>query len=153
MHYRSTMNQIKVTKFLFSFAVLCGFLTACVQAPPAPQPIIQQVVAPEPKPAPLAIIPERQIQTQKITLGNVQRIVKKGASSAEVIDAIGSPNIVTSNRDNTETWVYDKIITESEFADGNKSGVRVSSSRTMMVVVKFDKTNKVENVQYRQTSY
>lgn len=147
------MNQIKVVRLLLFPAVFCVLTTACVQAPPAPQPIIQQVVAPEPKQAPLAIIPERQIQTQKITLGNVQRIVKKGASSGEVIDAIGSPNIVTSNRDNTETWVYDKIVTESEFADGNKSGVRVSSSRTMMVVVKFDSNKLVDTVQYRQTSY
>jgi len=147
------MKKVKTAKIFLSTGAICVLTAACVQAPPAPQPIIQQVVAPEPKPAPLAVIPERQIQTQKITLGNVQRIVKKGASSAEVIDAIGSPNIVTSNKDNTETWVYDKIVTESEYADGDKSGVKVSSSRTMMVVIKFDAKHLVDTVQYRQTSY
>jgi hypothetical protein len=52
-------------------------------------------------PAPFATIPARQIETQKVTLGNVQRIVKKGASSADVISALSSPNIVTSNKDET----------------------------------------------------
>jgi outer membrane protein assembly factor BamE (lipoprotein component of BamABCDE complex) len=146
---RIKMKPIKKAVFLI-FPVI---LTACVQAPPATQPVIKKIVAPEPKPAPLAIIPERQIQTQKITIGSIQRAVKKGATNAEVIEALGSPNIVTSNRDNTETWVYEKIATESEYADGDKSGVKVTSSRTLMVVIKYDKTNKVENVQYRQTSY
>jgi hypothetical protein len=104
-------------------------------------------------PAPLAVIPARQIETQKVTLGNVQRIVKKGASSSEVIDALSSPNIVTSNHDNTETWVYDKILMEKENAFGDNGTVEVKSTRTMIVVIKFDKSRKVDTVQYRQTSY
>jgi len=103
--------------------------------------------------APLAVIPSRQIETQKITLGNVQMVVKKGATNADVIGALGSPNIVTSNKDGTETWVYDKITAEAEYAKGASSGVAVSSTRTMMVVVKYDKSSRVEEVQYRQTSY
>lgn len=126
----------------------CLSLTACVQ----PQPYVVQKPA-ESKVAPLAVIPSRQVETQKITLGNVQRLVKKGASSADVIEALGSPNIVTSNNDKTETWVYDKVITEREFANGVNSGVEVKSSRTMMVVVKYDKAGLVDSVQYRQTSY
>lgn len=103
--------------------------------------------------APLVTIPARQIETQRITLGNVQKIVKVGASSAEVIEALSSPNIVTTNKDGTETWVYDKITSESEYVVGQNSGVAVRSSRTLIVVVKFDKSSRVENVQYRQTSY
>jgi hypothetical protein len=103
--------------------------------------------------APLATIPARQIETQKVTLGNVQRIVKVGASNSEVIDALSSPNIVTSNKDGTETWVYDKVITEAEYVQRSNSGVAVKSSRTMIVVIKFDKNSRVENVQYRQTAY
>ena len=104
-------------------------------------------------PAPLAVIPARQIETQKITLGAVQSVVKKGASSADVINALSSPNIVTSNADGSETWVYDKVSTEQENASGINGSVTVRSSRTMMVVVKFDKNRIVETVQYRQTSY
>lgn len=103
--------------------------------------------------APLVTIPARQIETQRITLGNVQKSVRAGASSADVIEALSSPNIVTTNKDGTETWVYDKITSESEYAVGQNSGVAVRSSRTLIVVIKFDKNNRVENVQYRQTSY
>ena len=86
-------------------------------------------------------------------MGNVQKIVKKGASSSDVIAALSSPNIVTSNSDATETWVYDKIMTEMEYAQGSNGAVAVQSTRTLIVVIKFDKSNSVESVQYRQTSY
>ena len=104
-------------------------------------------------PAPLALIPARKIETIKITLANVQKSVKVGTSSSAVIEALSSPNIITSNPDGSETWVYDKISSESEFATGLNSSVSASSSRTLIVVVKFDISNKVESVQYRQTSY
>lgn len=103
--------------------------------------------------APQALIPARQIETQRITLGNVQLIVKKGASSSDVIGALSSPNIITSNRDGTETWVYDKIATESEYAGGFNSRTSMTSSRTLIVVIKFDLNGRVEKVDYRQTSY
>lgn len=103
--------------------------------------------------APLATIPNRQVETQKITLGNVQAAVKRGVTNADVVSVLGSPNIVTSNKDGTETWVYDKISTESESASGIGSSVKVTSTRTMIVVIKFDKYSTVESVQYRQTSY
>jgi outer membrane protein assembly factor BamE (lipoprotein component of BamABCDE complex) len=104
-------------------------------------------------PIPLATIPARQVETQKITLGSVQRFVKKGASSADVVEALSSPNIVTTNNDGTETWVYEKTFNERESAFNSNASVTVSSSRNMIVVIKFDKKNIVENVQYRQTSY
>jgi len=107
---------------------------------------------PQPE-APLAVIPARQIETQKITLGSVQSRVQVGAYSGDVIEALGSPNQVTSNADGGETWVYDKLTTEEEYAKGKNSGVNVKSSRTLIVVVKFDKKKRVKDVQYRQTSY
>ncbi len=125
------MNS-KLTALLGTFSFL---LTACAPS------------------APLAVIPARQIETSKITLGNVQMVVKKGASNADVIGALSSPNIVTTNNDGTETWVYDKIMTEAESAIGSNSSVSVRSTRTMIVVIKFDKASRVETVQYRQTSY
>jgi hypothetical protein len=121
-------------RLIILISVFGPLLSACVQAP-------------------LAVIPARQVETQKITLGNVQRLVKVGASNTEVIEALSSPNIVTTNKDGTETWVYDKIMTEAESAVGSNSSVSVRSTRTMIVVIKFDKASRVETVQYRQTSY
>ena len=115
--------------------------------------ILSGCQAPLPVQAPLAVIPARQQETQKITLGGVQRSLVKGASATDVIELMGSPNIVTSNHDGSETWVYDKVAKEVEYAGGYASGVAVSSTRTMMVVVKFNTTKTVEDVKYRQTSY
>ena len=72
---------------------------------------------------------------------------------ADVIDVLSSPNIVASNADGSETWVYDKVITEQETVVGSNGSVSVRSTRTMMVVVKFDKNHVVDAVQYHQTSY
>lgn len=102
---------------------------------------------------PYALLPARQADTQKITLGNVQSQVQPGASSADVIAALGSPNIITSNNDKTETWVYDKVMSETEVARDYYGGVKAKTSRTMIVTIKFNKSKKVEDVQYRQTSY
>lgn len=103
--------------------------------------------------APLATIPGRQVETQKITLGSVQGKIKEGTSSAEVVEALGSPNILTSNPDKTETWVYDKTFSESEVATGWNSAVSTKASKTFIVTIRFDSNNKVKNVSYRQTSY
>ena len=102
--------------------------------------------------APLISIPSRQIDTQRVTLGNVQKTVKKGATNSEVIAALSSPNIVTTNPDGTETW-YDKVMSEAEYAEGSNGAVAVQSTRTLIVVIKFDKSSTVESIQYRQTSY
>lgn len=102
---------------------------------------------------PYALLPARQTDTQKITLGSVQSQVQPGASSADVIAALGSPNIITTNNDKTETWVYDKVMSETEIARDYYGGAKVKSSRTMIVTIKFNKSKKVEDVQYRQTSY
>lgn len=102
---------------------------------------------------PLATIPARKQETQKITLGSVQSQVKNGVSSADVINALGSPNIVTTNPDNTETWVYDKILSETEVTSGSFGAVKTQTSKTLLVTIKFNKQNKVEDVKYRQTSY
>lgn len=104
--------------------------------------------------APLAVVPARLPETQKITLGTVQKKVQVGKSSDEVLSAMGSPNIITKNSsDDTETWVYDKIMTESERVEGNNATVNVLSTRTLIVVIKFDRSQLVEKVTYRQTSY
>lgn len=103
--------------------------------------------------APLATIPSRQAETQKLTLGAVQSKIKSGISGDEVISVLGSPNIITTGKDNSETWVYDKVMTEKEVATGYMSGVAVTSSRTIIVTIKFGLDKRVKNVEYRQTSY
>lgn len=116
-----------------------------------------------PQTVPLNNIPARKIETQKLAVGSAQ-ILKRGMSGADVISSLGSPNVITTDKDGFETWVYDKISNEYEYItaqDGGwllgpksqQSGVEVKSQRTLIVVIKFDETKKISNVQYRQTSY
>ena len=35
-------------------------------------------------------------------------------SSSEVVEAVGSPNLVTRGRNGRESWVYDRFSTETE---------------------------------------
>ena len=136
----------KINYHYFLFGLLTLLTSAC--APP-PQQVYQ---------APLASIPGRQIDVQRISFGSAQQIkgrVDKGeiVSGDTVIQALGTPNVITSNSDNTETWVYDKVLTEKEGAIGQNTAVQTQSSRTMMIVIKFNNKHSVENIIYRQTSY
>ena len=90
---------------------------------------------------------------EKITLGDVQSKIKVGISSAEVINVLSSPNIVSTNKDNTETWVYDKVSVKSEMVATPNSTSTSKTSKTLIVTIKYNKNKEVESVQYRQTSY
>jgi outer membrane protein assembly factor BamE (lipoprotein component of BamABCDE complex) len=51
-----------------------------------------------------------------LTLGVVQKQVLAGTSQAQVATVLGSPNIVTRDNNNQETWIYDKIASEASFS-------------------------------------
>ena len=105
------------------------------------------------QPVPLATIPARQIETQKITIGLVQTQIVPGVSSAQVLNYLGSPNIIGNDADGNELWVYDKIASELEAVGSGNAAVATASTRTMIVSIKFDKEKKVQDVRYRQMSY
>ncbi len=101
----------------------------------------------------------------RLTVGKVQREIRKGMSSAEVIQALGSPNIVSTDENGMEVWVYDKIATEvthsrSEgygslilFGASKSSGSASKSQRTLTVIVKFDEDNKVRDFAYHTSRF
>ena len=116
-----------------------------------------------------------------LTVGTVQREIRVGMSGAEVASVLGSPNIVTSDEDRRETWVYDKIATERAYsadsggiatlilgggpvgagalgggaAPGYSSGAGASSTtqRTLTVVIKFDKQSRVRDFAYHSSKF
>src|SRR5260370_36828294 len=75
----------------------------------------------------------------RMTLGTVQRNLRRGMSTTDVLETMGSPNIVTSGDNGTETWVYDKIATDTVHSDsgaywfvvvsGGEGGCRPASDR------------------------
>jgi len=102
---------------------------------------------------------------RELTAGLVKREITKGMSGAAVVDALGSPNIVTKDNDERETWVYDKIATEASYSQSqngmflilggfsNQSGAASTTQRTLTVVIKFDKNDKVESFTYHQSKF
>lgn len=69
----------------------------------------------------------RTLFAEELTLGLVQSKVKKGMSQGEVAEAIGSPNLASKDRNGNETWIYDKISSETE-TEGKKEGKKEDKS-------------------------
>ena len=62
-------------------------------------------------------------QERKMTVGLVQKEIRVGMSQTEVTEALGSPNIVTRDKNGKESWVYDRIASEASYSKSNVSGV------------------------------
>lgn len=109
---------------------------------------------------------------ETLTLGTIQKHIKKGVSQSEVITILGPPNIITNDRDK-ETWVYDKISTvmSTNEAQASAGGVGVggsalgflgvsgkhsnssTSQKTLTVIIKFNNSNIVDDVSYHSSKY
>lgn len=104
-------------------------------------------------------------QSKDITVGKVQKELRKGMSGAEVAEVLGSPNIVTKDETGMETWVYDKIATEVSYSESSNvlflvlyaqaqnSSQAVMSQKTLTVVVKFNDNSKVESFSYHSSKF
>ena len=100
-----------------------------------------------------------------LTVGKVQREIKLGMSSAQVVEILGSPNIVTTDEERREVWVYDKIASDVTYSQGggywtlilfgsNKdAGSTATAQRTLPVVIKFDKDHKVRDFAYNSSKF
>jgi outer membrane protein assembly factor BamE (lipoprotein component of BamABCDE complex) len=101
----------------------------------------------------------------KITVGRVQREIRIGMPSAQVIEVLGSPNIVSTDENRLEVWVYDKIATDVSYSSseggvwlilggvGGNSGAASTSQRTLTIVIKFDADKKVRDFAYHSSSF
>ena len=112
----------------------------------------------------------------RLTVGTVQKEIHLGMSGAEVATALGAPNIVTTDEQRREVWVYDKIASEVVQSSsglsisplilatgsvlgagtGNVSqsaGAASRSDRTLTVVVKFDEQKRVRDFAYHATQF
>ena len=69
-------------------------------------------------------------ETNRVTVGIVQREIRMGMSAAEVAEVLGSPNIVTTDDQRNETWIYDKISSDVTYSrsSGTIVGLIVGSA-------------------------
>ena len=117
----------------------------------------------------------------RLTVGKVQREIKIGMSSAGVAEVLGSPNVVTTDEERREVWVYDKVATERVYSTSSggiralvlggigfgsgplgggagggydqSSGAVSTSQRTLTIIIKFDNKGLVRDFAYRQSSF
>ncbi|MFC7609463.1 hypothetical protein [Teichococcus aestuarii] len=102
----------------------------------------------------------------RMTVGTVQREIRVGMSGAEVAAVLGSPNIVTTDEQRRETWVYDRIATEQVYSSSQggagvlflggasgRAGAASTSQRTLTVIIRYDAAGKVRDFSYRSSSF
>jgi len=109
----------------------------------------------------------------RVTVGTVQKEIRIGMSAADVAIVLGSPNIVTTDDERQETWIYDKISSDVTYSrssgtivglifGGSGGGAGVgstsagstsSSQRTLTVVIKFDGDNFVRDFSYHTSRF
>ncbi len=113
----------------------------------------------------------------RVSVGVVQKDIRIGMSGAAVIASIGSPNVVTTNEDRNEVWVYDKLATDvvhSESSGGvwgiifgpigsagsaafgnarQSSGATSTSQRSLTIVIRFDAEHRVSDFAYHSSRF
>lgn len=114
---------------------------------------------------------------ENLSVGTVQREIRVGMSSAEVVQVLGAPNIVTTDDERREVWVYDKIATDRAYSTSSggistlflgfgggfggiggagasgSSGAASTSQRTLTIIIKFDAANRVRDFAYHQSKF
>lgn len=115
--------------------------------------------------------------TDRMTVGKVQKEIYVGMSGADVAQALGSPNIVSTDEERREVWIYDKIATDRAHSSssggvnvlilgfgggaaggvgvggGSSAGASSTSQRTLTVIIRFDKDGKVRDFAYHTSRF
>ena len=106
---------------------------------------------------------------RELTVGLVQREIKEGSPAEEVIRTLGSPNIVKTDAEGLEIWVYDRFSSErvrrsfaatllgiSDSSLGlfqGSSSKEQSSMASLTVILNFDKNSNVSGVAYHRSKF
>lgn len=106
-----------------------------------------------------------EIKEDRLTVGKVQGEIKVGMPASQVVELLGSPNIVTTDEKRREVWVYDKVSTDRvDTASSSFAGIiilgaasRDSSSsqrqRTLTIIIKYDEDKKIRDFAYNYTQF
>ncbi len=113
----------------------------------------------------------------RLTVGRVQKEIRVGMSGTEVAAVLGSPNIVTTDEQRREAWIYDRIATETAYSTSSggisslflafgssagaaiapggyqSTGARSVSQRTLTVIIKYDQDKQVRDFAYHNSRF
>lgn len=105
------------------------------------------------------------LQGDRLTVGTVQKEIKKGMSGAEVAAALGSPNIVSTDEQGREVWIYDKISTDRVQSESSGYGTLIlfgyrgsagsssTSQQSLTIIIKFDNEKKIRDFAYHTSRF
>ncbi len=105
------------------------------------------------------------VESANLTVGTAQRSVKIGMAQDQVLSALGSPNMVSTDADRNEVWVYDRVSTNSmsRSSDGFVFGLIAGAStnnnqysrtqQTLTIIIKFDKSGLVKDFSYHSSKF
>ena len=97
-----------------------------------------------------------------ISVGAAQRSIKVGMTGAGVAEALGSPNILSTDEEGREVWIYDRVTSSVRATAANGpltllvGGSAVAAERsqsTLTIIVKFDKAGKVRDLAYHTSKF
>jgi outer membrane protein assembly factor BamE (lipoprotein component of BamABCDE complex) len=113
----------------------------------------------------------------RLTVGTVQKEIRVGMSGAEVATVLGSPNIVSTDEERREVWIYDKVATDFVQSSssggvsalllgwggssagagsggyGSSAGAASRSQRTLTIIIKYDNDGKVRDFAYHTSKF
>ncbi len=113
----------------------------------------------------------------ELTVGTVQKEIRIGMSGAEVAGVLGSPNIVSTDENRREVWIYDKVSTDYAYSNssggisslilgwggsvgglggGNynaNAGASSKTQKTLTIIIKFDNDGLVRDFAYNTSKF
>ena len=117
------------------------------------------------------------MEEQRLTVAAVQREIQLGMSGAAVLSTLGSPNIVSTDGDRQEVWVYDRVSTEYVYSNSGtgllsligasagsvaggvlpsheqNAGATRRSQKTLTIIIKFDENELVKDYSYHSSRF
>ena len=117
------------------------------------------------------------MDAERLTVAAVQREIRLGMSGAAVLSTLGSPNIVSTDKDRHEVWVYDRVGTEYVYSNSGtgllsligaiggsavggvlphhqqNAGASRRSQRTLTIIIKFDENRLVKDYSYHSSRF
>ena len=100
-----------------------------------------------------------------LTVGRVQGEIKIGMPASDVAAILGSPNIVTTDEQRREVWIYDKVSSNrvdtvnsvggSIIILGGSSAQAQSTTtqKTLTIIIKYDEQKMVRDFAYNYTQF
>jgi outer membrane protein assembly factor BamE (lipoprotein component of BamABCDE complex) len=116
-------------------------------------------------------------EEEQLTVAAVQREIRLGMSGAAVLAVLGSPNIVSTDSERLEVWVYDRVGTEYTYSEGrtglvsligaaggsaaggvlptheHRAGATRRSQKTLTIIIKFDEDKRVRDFSYHASRF